>query len=344
MKPLRALFSLTPLAMVAVALAAGALVASSSSRSESAPLPGQLLLAQLDRTADSLDRWLLQASDPCSATATVVARSAIRGLQEDVGLAIANCLNLLDPEEVEACYAQAAEDFAAGLEGVLSQLEARKEVCGLLGGGPYDPLIDPIDFVNQVDNPFFPLVPGTTMTYHKTSSEGFEVVEVTVTDDTKTVMGVECVLVRAVETMDGVLVEDTLDYYAQDALGNVWYFGELSVSYDATGLVAGIEGSWEAGLDGAKPGLVMPANPTVGMTFRQEFGIGIAEDIGTILGLDQSVRVSFGALDGCVEIQDFTALEENEVEIKFYAPGFGFVLEIDELTGETLELVSITRN
>jgi len=185
----------------------------------------------------------------------------------------------------------------------------------------YDPQIDPAQFSSTVDNPFFPLVPGTVFEYDVLETD--EYVTVTVTSDIETVVGVPCVVVHDVATVNDVVVEDTFDWYAQDADGNVWYFGEDTTAFD--GPDSSKEGSWTTGVDGAKPGIVALASPAVGDHYRQEFLPGEAEDEAEVLDLDASIDVPFGSFTGCLETADFTALEPDVVEHKYYCPGLGQV-------------------
>jgi hypothetical protein len=202
----------------------------------------------------------------------------------------------------------------------------------------YDPPIDPANFVADVTNPLFPLVPGSSFMY----TEGEHgTVEITVTTDRRTILGVSTVVVHDVARLDGEIVEDTFDWYAQDVDGAVWYFGE-----DTTELRAGrpvtMEGSWEAGVDGAKPGLIVPAMPMVGMTYRQEYYSCHAEDFGEILSLAEDVTVTAGTFMGCLQTHDYTPLEPEVNEQKWYCPNVGVVLSMDIETGEREELVSRT--
>ena len=144
--------------------------------------------------------------------------------------------------------------------------------------GAYAPSIDPADFTTKVDNKYFPLKPGTTFVYRGKTEDATEGDTVAVTSDTRNIMGVECVVVDDRVTEDGELTEKTYDWYAQDNEGNVWYFGEDSKEYE-NGKVKSTEGSWEAGKDGAEPGIIMPANPNVGETYRQEYYKGEAENM-----------------------------------------------------------------
>ena len=204
----------------------------------------------------------------------------------------------------------------------------------------YDPMIDAADFGGPIDNPLFPLVPGTTLHYEGVSEDGAESNDVIVTHETRQILGITATVVRDVERIDGEIVEETFDWYAQDLAGNVWYLGEDSREFE-DGQPAGSGGSWEAGVDGAQPGIIMLAEPTIGQRYYQEFFLGEAEDEGEVVAVGQSVVVPFGAFDGCVATEDFTRLEPDERERKVYCPGVGLVLE-ESLDGEERnELVAI---
>ncbi len=200
----------------------------------------------------------------------------------------------------------------------------------------YTPVIDPGAFIDSVDNRFFPLVPGTVFTY----AADAETVVVTVTADTKAILGVTCTVVHDVGRVDGEVTEDTYDYYAQDTMGAVWYFAEDTKEL-AGGQVVSTAGSWEAGVDQAKPGILIPAHPTVGMKYRQEYHACDAEDMGEILALSASATVPAGTYTGCLKTHDFTPLEPNANEQKYYAPGVGQVLTVDVSGGGREELLSV---
>jgi hypothetical protein len=138
--------------------------------------------------------------------------------------------------------------------------------------------INPNDFSTTIDNPFFPLVPNTTYVYLGTKEGSVERDEFQVTRRTKKIAGVTCREVRVQAYLDGVLAEDTLDWFAQDKQENVWYFGEDTKELDANGNVISTEGSWQAGVNGAQPGIVMEADPRIGDTYQQEFATGVAEE------------------------------------------------------------------
>jgi hypothetical protein len=298
------------------------------------PLPTLASLA-LALTAPTV----AQAQDPCVTTAELQWRASAFELRDDLIVEIASCLNLEDLEERADCLQEARDEYLEGLVLRQDQLDARLDLCGQLGGGLYDPDIDPSLFVDGIDNPYLPFPVGAVWNYEAQTEEGLEEVQVTVLAETREIEGVECVAVQDTVTLDGELVEDTIDWYAQDVDGNVWYFGEISFSYE-DGYVESIEGSWLTGVDGAKPGIVMPAVANVGETYRQEWLLGEAEDAGTMLDDDVSVQLGIGTFNGCRQTADFTPIEPDALEHKFYAPGVGFIYETKPGETEVLELVS----
>jgi len=193
----------------------------------------------------------------------------------------------------------------------------------------------------DIDNPYFPLVPGTTFIYEGTTHNKSTYEEFVVTHQTKTILGVETRVVRDTNWENGKLVEETFDWFAQDNAGNVWYFGEFSTEYK-NGKVIGHEGSWEAGVNGASAGIIMEAKPKIGDTYQQELAPGIAEDMATVLSLNESVCVPFGCFSNVLKTEDFTPLEPGVVEHKYYAPGIGQIQTIMVEGGsEVSELVDI---
>jgi len=202
--------------------------------------------------------------------------------------------------------------------------------------------VNPKDFTTTIDNPFFPLVPNTTFVYLGTKEGSTQRDEFQVTGRTKVIIGVKCREVRDRAFLDGVLAEDTLDWFAQDKQGNVWYFGEDTKELDANGNVISTEGSWKAGVNGAQPGIVMEANPRVGDTYQQEFSPGVAQDMATVLALNKTVNVPFGSFNDCLETEEFSPLEPGAIDHKFYARGVGFIQSVSLRGGrERLELVTI---
>lgn len=202
------------------------------------------------------------------------------------------------------------------------------------------PSPDPDDFVDRIDNPYLPLRPGSRWVYASTSTEGDQRIVVAVTDRTKMVAGVKTTVVRdRVTTGDGELVEATYDWFAQDADGNVWYFGEHTTAYRDGKATTG--GSWEAGVDGAQAGLVMPADPRPGQAYQQEYRAGVAEDEGKVLAVHATVSGPAGKYDDVVRTADFTPLEPRLMERKSYAPGVGVVQEREVRGGD--EVVHLLR-
>jgi hypothetical protein len=189
--------------------------------------------------------------------------------------------------------------------------------------------LDPENFTTQIDNPYWPMAPGTRWTYRETDQEGAELkVVVTVTNETKKIAnGVTARVVRDTVTEDRELVEDTFDWYAQDREGNVWYMGEDTAEFE-NGELETKEGSFEAGVDGAQPGIIMPADPQDGMQYRQEYYKGEAEDNGEILSTEEMAEVPYGQFDNALLTKDTITIEPDVLEYKLYARGVGPVLVV----------------
>lgn len=160
--------------------------------------------------------------------------------------------------------------------------------------------------------------------------------------ETKEVMGITTVIQRDVVRVDGVIVEDTDDWLAQDDSGNLWYMGELSKNYDEMGNFLGTEGSWEAGVDGALPGYWLPANPFVGQLYYQEYYEGEAEDYAEVVALDETVTIFLGTYENVLVTRDVNPFEPNVYELKYYAPGIGLIKEEAYEDGELVEVVILT--
>ena len=199
----------------------------------------------------------------------------------------------------------------------------------------WNPVIEPSSFVSFVDNPYFPLTPGTTYRYaDKTSTETL-VIEVT--SRTKTIMGVRTIEVVETGAVDGQTVEISTNWFAQDRDGNVWYFGESTQDF-VNGSPGSTAGSWEAGVNGAQPGIIMKAQPQPGDTYFQEHAPGVAEDMATVQQVGLVENTALRSFSGVVKTKEWNPLESGGVEFKYYASGIGLIREAKGNTG--LELVS----
>jgi hypothetical protein len=179
--------------------------------------------------------------------------------------------------------------------------------------------------------------PGSRWVYRETDGKGgVQRVDVTVTDRTKVIDGIKAVVVHDLVTEDGEKVEDTLDWYAQDNDGNVWYLGEDTTEYE-NGKPVSKEGSWEHGVDGAQAGVIVPAKPEQGLDYREEYYAGEAEDAAEVLSLEGRAEVPFGRFSGALMTRNFTPLEPNVVELKLYARGIGPVLVLQTSGGTSRE-------
>ena len=207
--------------------------------------------------------------------------------------------------------------------------------------GGYAVDIDPADFVDRIDNRYFPLEPGTVFRLRGITDDGIENETVRVTDRTRTVMGVRTTVVKDVMRTDGEISEWTHDWYAQDREGNVWYFGEETAEYE-NGKILNRHGSWEAGVDGALPGIIMNATPQITDSFRQEFYEREAEDMFWVVATDETKSVPMGRFDNTVTVIEWTPLEPTIVVTKTYGPGVGLLSE-RALSGgkENVELVEV---
>lgn len=220
------------------------------------------------------------------------------------------------------------------------QFHARIEAFLLLDSATWDPTIVADDYDSTVQNPYFPLVPGRTLVYESTTVDGIERVEITTLHRTLEIEGVQCRVVREYETLDGVLTEDTYNWFAQHRHGAVWYFGE-SVRHYLDGFLEDLGGSWRSGHKGARPGKLMTAQPEGGQTYRQEYAIGISEDLAQVVSVGNTVTVPAGTFTDCIEIVEQTPLDPQDVVAKYYAPGYGMVLEVDLTDGSRLELLEV---
>ncbi len=203
--------------------------------------------------------------------------------------------------------------------------------------------IRPADFVLSVTNAYFPLVAGSSYAYEAETGEGLEQTEIEVLTGSREVMGISATVVHDVVTLDGQLIEDTYDWYAQDRLGNVWYLGE-DVSNYQDGQFVDKAGSWEAGIDGALPGIIMFGDPSahVGETYRQEYYQGQAEDMADLLSISENATVPFGSFSNVIKTLDYTPLEPDLKEEKYYASGIGPIKTVNLTTGEEDVLIEFS--
>ena len=304
----------------------------------------------------------------CSRTAQAAFIACKNEMRDDFWIAIGNCNNLSDPDDQSECIEDAKMARAETKEECLAQQEARLELCEDLGEDPYDPELDPADFVDPTTiikdnaNRYFPLVPGTEWVYEAKDIDGnlLERITVTVTGETKEIeypaesgQIFNCAVVRDVveeydpDSKEYCVIEDTLDWYAQEANGNVWYFGEISQEFE-NGELASLEGSWKAGVEDAKPGILMwaipdPANEDQN-PYRQEFSLGNAEDAGEVVSRnEESVTVPYGTFeDDVVKTKDWTPIEPDVSEFKYYAPEIGLIKEENPESGEYVVLIKKT--
>jgi len=215
---------------------------------------------------------------------------------------------------------------------------------GMVQAAPGWKSLSASDFVTTVDNPWFPLIKGYTWV-SKGLKDGKPIVDTfTVTGQTRVIEGVTCTVVSDVTTQQGHPVEKTRDWYAQDKQGNVWYMGENTAELNIAGKVTSTEGTWQSGVNGAKPGLFMPAQPTVGVGGYQEYLKGQAVDQYRITRMNGSVTVPYRSFSSCMVAKETTALEPRIVDRKYYVKGIGQVAE-ETVSGseETSFLVSFTK-
>lgn len=194
----------------------------------------------------------------------------------------------------------------------------------------------PADFVPRIDNAYWPMAPGTRWVSREFDFEGSQRVTVTVLERTRDIEGIEATVVHDVVSERGELVENTFDWYAQDVCGNVWYLGENTKEYE-NGEVVSTAGSWEHGVDGAMAGVIVPGDPQVGLTYRQEYYAGEAEDAGAIVSLDEQAEVPFGHFRNVLLTKDFSPLAPKVLEYKLYAEGVGPVLALGVSGGSDRE-------
>ncbi len=293
---------------------------------------------------------LAQATNNCSITAKDAVKACRADVEEETFIGLGNCQNLSTYVERGECREEVEEEEAEAQRECSGQRDARLDACGILGEDRYDPDFDPADFVDPdtigdtvAANPYFSLVSGST-TLITAGEEGEETVVEFVTDEIREVDGVPCRIVKAVEFEvvdegEGIeyeLLEDTDDWYAQHTNGDVWYCGEKARNYE-DGELEDLEGSFEAGRDGAKAGIIMLANPQPGDAYREEWFLDEAEDVGEVISTAASPEEenpTYPCNDACLQINETNALEPDAIEDKFHLADTGFVLAVDLESGE----------
>ncbi|MCZ6643096.1 MAG: hypothetical protein O7F71_16080 [Gammaproteobacteria bacterium] len=333
--------------------------------------PSEAQQELVDAAAEILSRGqdeevLMMASGPCSSTAVTLWQACDIDVLDDFFEGRAICADVSDEDDRVECIAEVeaeAEETEAECDEVF---EARIALCADLDDAPHEPafgeafaanFVDPLEIGNSVEpNPYLPLVPGTEWVYESTfidEDDGEEVTETTtvvVTEATKLIQGITCVVVNDVVEEDGEVIEDTDDWFAQDLDGNVWYCGEIARDFEyfegdepEVGELVSIEGSWKSGREGAKAGILVPADPEVGDVIRNEVLYGEAEDVIEVLNLAAGESVPAADCDGmCLVLAETTPLEPDANESTYYKPGVGVILEVDEETGDRAELISFS--
>jgi hypothetical protein len=296
----------------------------------------------------------------CSDTARALRSACDHDVRDDRSTATAVCLNATDDDEREECIDEARDAYQESRELCRDQYEARRDFCKALDEDRYDPEVDPADYEEDFaspsnPNPHYPIAVGNAWEY----AGGDETIRVEVRDETKLIEGVTCVVVNDVVEEGGEVIEDTDDWIALRLDGGVDYFGEVAKNFESfegddpgAPELVDIDGSFKAGRDGAKKGTLFPASPAVDDVYREEWALGDAEDGARILAvdygfggdreLDEHVPAALAnhlCSNDCVVTENFTPLEPEALERKYYAPGIGLFLEVDPESGDTVELV-----
>ena len=307
------------------------------------------------------------AVGPCSSSAVALRRACALDIVDNRFEGRAVCADIVDETDRDDCLADVESGAEEEGEECSDVFDARLELCADLSDAAHEPafgaafaasFVDPAAIGSTVrPHAFLPLVAGNEWVYEGTSidDEGEEVTEtitVTVTDESKLIDGVTCMVVTDVATEEGDIIESTDDWYAQDVDGNVWYCGEISQNFEVFDgddpeepELTDTEGSWKAGRAGAKAGILLPASPERGQVIRQEVSWGDAEDVVEILSVTATESAPGGAcVDNCLLTADYTPLDPDVVENKYYAPGIGLIVEIDLETGDRVELVQYSKD
>lgn len=293
----------------------------------------------------------------CSATTALAFGACQNSVSDEFQLAKAICLNLGDEEEREQCDKDAEQARDDGNAECRDQRQSRRNVCRLLGEGRYDPEFDADLFTDPFSdiNPYFPLAVGNQSEF----AGGGETVLIEVLDQTKLIDGVTCAVVHDQVLVDDLVVEDTDDWFAQAKNGDVWYCGEETKEYETfdgdnpiVPELVNIDGSFKAGRGGDKAGIAFLGAPQNDRVYRQEFSLSNAEDMAQVLSisyrygvdsdLDQFVPADLANLlcaGDCVVTYEFTPLEPDAAERKYYAPHIGQFLDVDLVAGTVSQLI-----
>jgi hypothetical protein len=309
-------------------------------------------VAEISSAGSDVDIAML-ANGPCSSAAVSMMQACAVDVVDDFLESSAICQDTADDASREGCRAAVQLQREENAEECDAVFEARLALCADLSDSAHEPMfgadfasdfVDPLQIGATVtENPWFPLVTGNRWVYEG----GGETIDVVVTDQTKLIDGITCVVVIDTVSEDGVPIEITRDWYAQDQIGNVWYCGEIARNFEvfegdepAVAELVDIDGSWKAGRDGSEAGVLLPFAPIIGETIRQEVAYGEAEDVVRIDSLNATETAPGASCAGnCLMTTDFTPLEPDVAENKFYAPGIGLIAEVDPDTGDRVELV-----
>jgi hypothetical protein len=280
----------------------------------------------------------------CSDTTSAAYTACQHDVLDSFWIASGKCYNERDAADRASCLSEAKAASAEGTQVCGAQRTERKKLCTALGEAPYDPSFEPGQFVDPREvgrsvapNPWFPLT-HRTMVYK--SAE--ETVRVVTTDKVKIIDNVPCLVVLDTVEVDGAITESTIDWFAQDVHGNVWYCGEATAEYGEDGVPVNVDGSFQADEEGARPGIVAKAAPAAGDVYRQEFDLGNAEDAAKVLSLTGSAQSPVASCrNTCLVTEESTPLEPGAIENKYYKPGIGFIFQVTPATGDTLKLVEI---
>ena len=304
------------------------------------------------------EEYAIYAVGSCSTSAVALRRACAADVVDDGYESRAICADIAEPASRAICLIEAGATDIENAEECDEVLDARLEVCDAVMDAPHDPpfgmayaanFVNPMEIGNTITpNPYFPLVPGNRWTYQNPD----ELIVVEVLTETKLIDGITCVTVNDIVTEDGDVIEDTDDWYAQDVDGNVWYCGEIAENYELFDgddpeepELVDLEGSWKHGREGAEAGMLLPFDPVPGTTIRQEVLFGEAEDVIDILSVTADEATAgnvFTCANACLQTRDYTPLEPDVEEHKFYAPDIGLIVELDPDTGERLELIDFT--